>query len=98
MAKLGKNIRRRILEPAKGRCKFVIPRHPVPKGTIYIQVVSNCNKYGVNNDIVVPYFSLPTNAKLFRKFVNGTHMEDFDIGEQFHNYLFRFANAPFIVL
>jgi hypothetical protein len=83
------------LEPAKGRCKVVIPRHPVPKGPTDIRVVWNCTKNGVNITIVVPSFSLPTKATLCRKVVNGTHMEDFDIGEQFHNYLLRLCESAF---
>jgi hypothetical protein len=44
---------------------------------------------------VVPSFSLPTNATLCRKVVSGTHMEDFDIGEQFHNNLLRMCECAF---
>jgi hypothetical protein len=95
MVNMEKLIRRRHLEPAKGRCKFVIPRHSVRKGPTYIHVVWNCTKNGVNITIVVPSFSLPTNATLCRKVVNGTHMEDFDIGEQFHNYLLRMCERAF---
>ena len=55
MAKL---IQRRYLDPAKGRCKVVIPRHLVPKGLTYIHVMCNLTKNGFNNNIIVPYFSL----------------------------------------
>jgi hypothetical protein len=95
MATLEKLIRRRYFETAKGRCKVVIPRHPVPKGPTDIRVVWNCTKNGVNITIVIPSFSLPTNALLCRKVVNGTYMEDFDIVEQFHNYLLRLCERAF---
>ena len=94
-SKLEKLIQRRYLEPAKCICKIVIPRHPVPKGPTYFRVMWNCTKNGVNNTIFVPSFSLPTNATLCLQVVNGTQMEDFDIGEKFHSYLLRLCECAF---
>ena len=89
MDKLEKLIQRRYLEPEKGRCKVIISRHHVLKGPTDIRVVCNYTKNGVNNIIVVLSIYLTTNITLRQKVVNGTHMEDFDIGEKFHNYLLR---------
>ena len=44
MAKLENLIQRHYLNPAKGICKYVIPRHPSPKGSTYIRVVWNFSK------------------------------------------------------
>ena len=95
MAKLENLIRRHYLDPAKGICNFVIPRQPVPKCPTDIRVMWNCTKNEVNNIIVVISFSLPTKSTLFQKVINGVHMEDFDIGEKFHNYLLWFFERAF---
>ena len=95
MANMKKLMQRHYLDPTKGICKVVIPRHPLPKGTTDIRVVWNCFKNIFNNTFFVPYFYLPTNAKLCKKVVNDTYMEDFGIGEQFYNKLLRFCERTF---
>ena len=67
----------------------------LPPKVLHISVSCGIFKNIFNNTIVVPSFSLPTNATLCQKVVNGMYMEDFDIGEQFNNYLLRLCGRAF---
>jgi hypothetical protein len=83
--KLEKLVRRRYLEP--GPCRNTVPRFAVPKGSDDIRVVWDLKKNGVNEYMFTPSFFLPTVATYLRRLSNGSYSGDFNIGEQFHNYM-----------
>jgi hypothetical protein len=85
--KIVKLINWRYLEDAKERCRNTIPRHPVPKGTDDIHVVWDCTNNGINPTIYTPYFWLPMIATLCRRILANNEQGDFDIEEEFHNYV-----------
>jgi hypothetical protein len=95
MVKLEALIKNRYLEPGKGRNKITIPRHPVPKGPTNIRVVWNCTGNGVHPSIYTPSFHLATDATLFRRIETGMEQDDFDIGEEFHNYVLAASERPY---
>jgi hypothetical protein len=59
----------------------------VPKGLDNIRMVYNGTKFGLNDAIWVPRFSLPTVETLLRAVDLGTYMSDMDIGEMFLNFV-----------
>jgi hypothetical protein len=83
--KLAKLLRRRYLEC--GPCRNTVPRFAVPKGSDDIRVVWDLKKNGVNEHMFTPGFFLPTVATYLRRLGSGSYSGDFDIGEQFHNYM-----------
>jgi hypothetical protein len=83
--KLEKLLRRRYI--TCGVCKNTVPRFAVPKGSDDIRVVWDLKKSGLNEHMFTPSFFLPTVATYLRKLTHGAHSGDFDIGEQFHNYM-----------
>jgi hypothetical protein len=83
--KLEKLLRRRYI--TCGPCKNTVPRFAVPKGSDDIRVVWDLKKSGLNEHMFTPSFFLPTVATYLRKLTNVAHSGDFDIGEQFHNYM-----------
>jgi hypothetical protein len=50
-------------------------------------VVWDLKKSGLNEHMFTPSFFLPMVATYLRKLTHGAHSGDFDIGEQFHNYM-----------
>jgi hypothetical protein len=83
--KLEKLLRRRYI--TCGPCKNTVPRFAVPKGSDDIRVVWDLRKNGLNEHMLTPGFFLPTVATYLRRLSSGAHSGDFDIGEQFHNYM-----------
>jgi hypothetical protein len=79
--KLEKLLRRRYV--TCGPCRNTVPRFAVPKGSDDIRVVWDLKKNGVN----APSFFLPTVATYLRRLDCDAYSGDFDIGEQFHNYM-----------
>jgi hypothetical protein len=90
-----KLINKGYLEDAKGRCKVVIPRHQVPKGNSDIRVFWNLTKNGVNATLLSPSFLLCTIASLCRRLEPGDDQGDFDIKEQYHNYLLHVSERAY---
>jgi hypothetical protein len=82
-----KLINRRYFEDAKERCRNTIPRHPVPKGTDDISVVWDCTNNGGNPTIYTSSFWLHMIATLCRRILANSEQGDFDIEEEFHNYI-----------
>jgi hypothetical protein len=93
--KLIKLINKGYLEDEKGRCKVVIPRHQVTKGNSNIRVVWNLTKNGVNATVLSPYFFLCTIASLCRLLEHEDDQGDFDIKEQYHNYLLHVSERAY---
>jgi hypothetical protein len=93
--KLIKLINKGYLEDAKGRCKVVIPRHQVPKVNSDIWVVWNLTKNGVKATLLSPYLFLCTIASLCRRLEPGDDQRDFDIKEQYHNYLLHVSERAY---
>ena len=83
--KLEKLLRRRYL--VQGHVQNTVPRFPVPKGLNDIRVVWDLLKNGLNACMFTPRFFLPTMAAYLRRIEAGIYSGDFDIGEQFHNYM-----------
>jgi hypothetical protein len=83
--KLTKLLLRRYLVP--GDFRTAVPRFPVPKGADDIRVVWDLAKNGLNEKMFTPSFFLPTMHTYLRRLPAGAYCGDFDIGEQFHNYL-----------
>jgi hypothetical protein len=67
--------------------RTAVPRFPVPKGADDIRVVWDLAKNGLNEHMFTPSFFLPTMNTYLRRLSAGVFCGDFDIGEQFHNYL-----------
>ena len=83
--KLIKLLRRRYIVP--GPCQNTVPRFPVPKGADDIRVVWDLAKNGLNEHMYTPSFFLATMGTYLRRIEAGVYGGDFDIGEQFHNYM-----------
>ena len=90
--KLAKLIRREYITP--GYCRLTVPRFPVPKGTDDIRVVWDLAKNGVNATMYTPTFFLATMGTYLRQIESGSFGGDFDIGEQFHNYMLHPSEQP----
>jgi hypothetical protein len=93
--KLSKLINKGYLEYAKGRYNVVIPRHQVPKGASDIQVLSNLTKNGVNTTVLSPHFFVCTITSLCRRLEPGDDQGDFDIKEQYHNYILHVSERAY---
>lgn len=91
--KLEKLLRRRYI--VKGSVRNTVPRFPVPKGSDDIRVVWDLAKNGLNECMFTPSFFLPTMPTYLRRVAAGAHHGDFDIGEQFHNYVLHQAEQQF---
>jgi hypothetical protein len=83
--KLRKLIARRYIVP--GRVHTVVPRFPIKKGEDDIRVVWDLTKNGLNPITFTPTFFLPNASSYVRRLEPGMVAGDFDIGEQFHNYV-----------
>jgi hypothetical protein len=83
--KLEKLLRRRYI--ICGPCRNTVPRFAVAKGSDDIRVVWDLKKSGLNGHMFTPGFFLPTVATYARRLYHEAHSGDFDIGEQFHNYM-----------
>ena len=83
--KLEKLLRRRYIVP--GICYNTVPRFPIPKGSDDIRVVWDLAKNGLNKQMYTPSFFLATLGTYVRRIEAGVYGGDFDIGEQFHNYI-----------
>jgi hypothetical protein len=59
----------------------------VPKGVDDIRMVYNGTKLGLNDNIWVPRFPLPTMNTHLRAVDSNTYMSDMDIGEMFLNFV-----------
>jgi hypothetical protein len=73
----------------------VIPRHQVPNGAQDIRLVWNLTKNGVNATVLSPYFFVCTIASLCRRLEPGDDQGDFDIKEQYHNYLLHVSQCAY---
>jgi hypothetical protein len=91
--KLAKLVRRRYL--GLGPCRNAVPRFAVPKGTTDIRVVWDLKKNGLNEHMYTPGFFLPTMGTYLRRLPPGSYSGDFDIGEQFHNYMLHESERVF---
>lgn len=91
--KLEKLLRRRYI--VKGSVRNTVPRFPVAKGADDIRVVWDLAKNGLNECMFTPSFFLPTMPTHLRRMTAGTYHGDFDIGEQFHNYLLHQAEQQY---
>ena len=91
--KLVKLLRRRYIVP--GPCSNTVPRFPVPKGPDDIRVVWDLAKNGLNETMYTPTFFLATMGTYLRRLEAGMYGGDFDIGEQFHNYILHESEQRF---
>jgi hypothetical protein len=91
--KLEKLVRRGYL--GIGPCRNTVPRFAVPKGTTDIRVVWDLKKNGLNEHMYTPGFFLPTMGTYLRRLPPGSYSGDFDIGEQFHNYMLHESERCF---
>ena len=73
----------------------MITRHQLPKGVSDVQVVWNLMKNGVNPTVLSPYFFLCTITSLCRRLNSGDNQGDFDIKEQYHNYLLHISERAY---
>jgi hypothetical protein len=85
LEKLDKLLRRRYIVP--GPYRTAVPRFPVPKGDDDIRVMWDLARNGLNEHMFTPSFFLPTMSTYLRRLPRDAYSGDFDIGEQFHNYL-----------
>ena len=89
--KLRKLLLKRYLVP--GLVRLTTPRFPVIKidspdpAVRDIRVVWDASRSGVNGTMYTPSFFLPSLQTLLRRMESGMFCGDFDIGEQFHNFL-----------
>jgi hypothetical protein len=79
--KLSKVRKQRYLEP--GDVFSLMSFFGVPKGVEDIWIVYNRTKWGLDDNIWVPRFSLPTINTHLRAVDGDTYMSDMDIGEMF---------------
>jgi hypothetical protein len=93
LEKLEKLLRRRYI--VKGIVRNTVPRFPVAKGADDIRVVWDLAKNGLNECMFTPSFFLPTMPTHLRHILAGSYHGDFDVGEQFHNYLLHQAEQQF---
>jgi hypothetical protein len=78
-----------------GKCTTTVPRFPVPKGEDDIRVVWDLAKNGLNETMFTPTFFLATMPTYLRRIQPGFYGGDFDIGEQFHNYVLHQKEQPY---
>lgn len=83
--KLAKVRERRYVEP--GEVTSLTSFFAVPKGTEDIRMVYDGTKSGLNENIWVPRFPLPTIDTHLRAVDSSTFMSDMDIGEMFLNFV-----------
>jgi hypothetical protein len=76
-------------------CRTTVPRFPIPKGADDIRVVWDLSKNGVNETMYTPTFFLATLNTYLRRLEVGAYAGDFDIGEQFHNYILHESEQIF---
>lgn len=94
--KLRKFFSRRYIHPVpRSLIRVAIVYFPVSKGDDDIRVVWSETETGVNDSVFAPHFFLPSSGTLFRRVPNNAYMGDFDIGEQFNNYLLPEAERPY---
>ena len=67
----------------------------MPKGTDNIRVVWDLAKNGLNEQMYTPSFFLATLGTYLRRIEAGVYGGDFDIGEQFHNYMLHETEQVF---
>jgi hypothetical protein len=91
--KLEKLLRRKYIDV--GVCRTTVPRFPVPKGENDIRVVWDLSKNGLNETMYTPSFFLATMSTYLRRIEAGFYGGDFDIGEQFHNYMLHESEQVF---
>ena len=91
--KLRKLISWRYLTPEQVRT--VVPRFQVKKGEDDIRVVWDLTKNGLNPLVFTPSFYLPTASSYVRRLEPGMEAGDFDIGEQFHNYILHSSEQQY---
>ena len=93
MEKLEKLLRRGYIHP--GACRTTVPRFPVPKGSDDIRVVWDLSKNGLNGTMYTPTFFLASMSTYLRRIESGFYGGDFDVGEQFHNYMLHEGEQPY---
>ena len=71
----------------------MIPRHQAPKGVSDIQVVWYFTKNRVNPTVISPF--LCTIASIFRRLEPIENQGDFDIKEQYNNYLLHISELAY---
>jgi hypothetical protein len=91
--KLEKLLRRRYI--TAGPCRNTVPRFAVPKGADDIRVVWDLKKNGLNAQMYTPTFFLPSMGTYLRRLMPEAYSGDFDIGEQFHNYVLHASERVF---
>ena len=94
--KLCKLISRRY--QVSGQVRTVVPRFQVKRGKDDIRVVWDLTKNGLNPLVFTPSFYLPTASSYVRRQEPGMEAGDFDIGEQFHNYVLHSSNINTVEL
>ena len=67
----------------------------MPKGTDDIWVVWDLAKNGLNETMYTPTFFLAIMGSYLRRIEAGMYGGDFDIGEQFHNYMLHESEQRF---
>lgn len=82
---------RRYLVP--GQVRTVVRCFQVKKGEEDIRVVWDLSKNGLNL-VYTPSFFLPTASSYVWRLEPGMEAGDFDIGEQFHNYMLHSSKQP----
>lgn len=73
----------------------VMPYFDIKKGQTDIRVVWNGTKNGVNKTMYTPSFQLPTPASYHWVVEPEMEAGDFDIGEQFPNYMLHPMEQPY---
>ena len=84
-------IQKRYLESLKGCTKLTIPCHPVQKNSI--DIVN-----GVNTSIYTSSFLLTTEDTLYSHIEVNMEQEDFDVSEEFQNYVLSKEEHPYHVV
>mmetsp|Transcript_14468 Transcript_14468/g.20830 ORF Transcript_14468/g.20830 Transcript_14468/m.20830 type:complete len:795 (+) Transcript_14468:3270-5654(+) len=85
--KLLKLIVKGYIEDGTGRVRSVIPRFIIPKGLLDIRVVWNLTQNLVNLCCYAPSFQLRNIWSIAMRIMANWHSGDFDVEEQFHNYI-----------
>jgi hypothetical protein len=68
---------------------------PVKKGDDNIHVVWSETEIGINDSVFAPHFFLPLMGILMQYLPNDAWIGDFDIGEEFHNFLLPAREHPY---
>lgn len=92
---IGKMFKRGYLAPPTGKISSLIKYFAVPKGPEDWRIVYDAGANGLNDCVWIPSFGLPTVSSLLRIVDDSSFMEDWDIGEMFHNFDLHHSTQQF---